>query len=67
MISGTLLFSFYYGNLPRDLIDQFTGPDASKAILLQMGRQESIELKEEKGITFKEDPANKFIDYVIRT
>ena len=67
MISGTLLFSFYYGNLPRYLIDQFTGPDATKSILLQLGRQESIELKEDKGITFKEDPANKFIDYVVRT
>jgi hypothetical protein len=33
-------------------LGQFTG-DGAKAILLQLGRQESIELREEKGIIFK--------------
>lgn len=51
-ISGTLLFSFYYGDLPPEVLGQFTG-EGAKAILLQLGRQESIELREEKGIIFK--------------
>lgn len=37
-ISGTLLFSFYYGNLDRHIIDQFVG-EGSKAILIQFSRQ----------------------------
>jgi hypothetical protein len=54
VISGTLLFSFYYGNLDRRIVDQFVG-DGSKAILLQFSRQESLQLREDKGIVYKED------------
>ena len=39
-VSGTLLFSFHYGNLDEDIVSQFVGGD--KAILLQFSRQESI-------------------------
>ena len=53
-ISGTLLFSFSYGNLGRDIVDQFVG-EGAKAILLQFGRQDSLELREDKGITYKEE------------
>ena len=51
-VSGTLLFSFYYGNLERGILDQFVG-DGSKAILLQFSRQDALLLKESKGITYK--------------
>lgn len=51
-VSGTLLFSFYYGNLSRDIVDQFVG-EADKGILLQFSRQDSVLLKEDKGITYK--------------
>lgn len=68
VVSGTLLFSFYYGNLPEGILAQFTGPeDDKKAILIQLSRQESIELREGKGIIIKEDPGSKIIDYVVRT
>jgi hypothetical protein len=64
-ISGTLLFSFYYGNLDRKIVDQFVG-EGSKSILIQFSRQESLQLKEDKGIVFKEDTKQKIIDFVIR-
>lgn len=68
VVSGTLLFSFYYGNLPQEILSQFTGPeDDKKAILIQLSRQESIELREGKGIIYKEDPGSRIIDYVVRT
>lgn len=35
--------------------------------MLQLSRQESIELREGKGIIIKEDPGTKIIDYVVRT
>jgi hypothetical protein len=35
VVTGTLLFSFYYGDLPRDILEQFTGEKQEKAILLQ--------------------------------
>jgi hypothetical protein len=37
-ISGTLLFTFYYGSLDRKIVDQFSGK-GSKAILIQFNRQ----------------------------
>lgn len=44
VISGTLLFGFYFGNLPEHLLQQFTR-DGSKAVTLQFARQASIELR----------------------
>jgi hypothetical protein len=43
-VSGTLLFSFYYGNLSQEILDQFVG-EAEKGILLQFRRQDSLLLK----------------------
>jgi hypothetical protein len=34
--------------------------------LLQFSRQESMLLKEDKGVTFKEDEKEKTIDFVVR-
>lgn len=34
--------------------------------MLQFNRQESIQVKEDKGITFKQDTHHRFVDYVIR-
>lgn len=34
--------------------------------MLQFSRQDSVLLKEDKGITYKEDTKNKLIDFVIR-
>jgi hypothetical protein len=53
-ISGTLLFTFYYGNLDKKIVNQFVGK-GSKAILIQFSRQESLLLKEDKGIVYKHD------------
>lgn len=64
-ISGTFLFSFYYGNLDRKIVDQFVN-EGSKAILIQFSRQESLQLKEDKGIVYKEDEKQKIVDFVIR-
>lgn len=63
-VSGTLLFSFCYGNMDEELVDAFLEGD--KHILLQFSRQESIELSEEKGITFKRDYKEKMIDFTVR-
>jgi hypothetical protein len=52
---GTLLFSFYYGQLARETIEEFVGEGGGKRIFLEFNKEESIELKEEKGITLKED------------
>lgn len=38
VISATLLFGFYHGNLPEAILKQFTG-EANKAIVLQFPRQ----------------------------
>ena len=43
-IAGTLLISFYYGNLDPRILGQFTG-EANKAILVQLSRMEPILLK----------------------
>lgn len=37
-VSGTLLFSFYYGDLDDKILKQFIG-DGDKSILLQFSRQ----------------------------
>jgi hypothetical protein len=44
VIVGTILFGFYYGGLPDNILSQFTGK-TDKAITLQFSRQSSIELK----------------------
>ena len=47
VVSGTLLFAFYYGNLPESILEQFTSnEEGSKAVTLQLERQSSIELRE---------------------
>jgi hypothetical protein len=66
VISATLLFSFYHGSLPSEVLEQFVR-EGSKAIILQFPRQESIELRESNEITLKDDPNNKIIDFVMRT
>jgi hypothetical protein len=33
-LAGTLLFSFYYGSIDREVIEEFVGEGKSKAILL---------------------------------
>ena len=66
IVNATLLFSFYYGNLPTHILEQFTG-DGKKAITLQLSRQESIELRDGGSVTAKQDYKTKIIDYVIRT
>jgi len=38
-VSGTLLFSFYYGDMPKKLVKQFVGKNTEKSILLQFSRQ----------------------------
>ena len=43
-VSGTLLFSFSYGNLNPKFVDKFVEGD--KSILLQFSRQESLQLTE---------------------
>ena len=65
-ISATLLFSFYYGVLDEGILEQFVGEDAKKAILLMFSRQESLELREDKGITVKMDEKEKVVDLVVR-
>jgi len=63
-VSGTLLFSFFYGEMDEELVNSFLEGD--KHILLQFSRQEAIELSEDKGITFKRDYKEKMIDFTIR-
>ena len=41
VVSATLLFGFYHGNLPEHILEQFTG-EGAKAIVLQFPRQSSI-------------------------
>jgi hypothetical protein len=33
-VTGTLLFSFYYGSIDRSIIEEFVGEGKGKAILL---------------------------------
>jgi hypothetical protein len=63
-VSGTLLFTFYYGAVDRAIIDRFVGGE--NAILLNFSHQESILLKEDKGITVKEDLKEKTVEFVVR-
>jgi len=49
-VSGTLLVSIYYGNLSMDIVKPFS--KGNKPIMIQFSRQESILLKEDKGIMF---------------
>jgi len=56
--------SIYYGNLDRNIVEQFTGVGA-KSILMKFCRQEAIFLKENKEITVKSDLKLKRIDYII--
>jgi hypothetical protein len=69
-IDGTLLFSYYYGNLPSEVLERIYGKTASKAIVLQIAGQKSIKLKEgnkESDVTIKRDEKHQTITYVIRT
>jgi hypothetical protein len=52
-LSGTLLFSFYYGNIDRSIIEEFVGEEKKKAILLEFNQGDSIVLKEGDGIAMK--------------
>lgn len=39
VVAGTLLFSFYYGAVPQQLLDRFVGKDAETAILLEFNQE----------------------------
>lgn len=54
-VTGTLLFSFYYGNIDKKLIDEFAGnqKDKEASILLEFNQEDSLLLNVDKGITKK--------------
>ena len=39
LVSGTLLFSFYYGSVPKEYLDRFVGQDAEMAIPLEFNQE----------------------------
>jgi hypothetical protein len=67
-VAGTLLFSFYYGNVEQELIQAFAGEGGEQlsAILLEFNQEDSIFLREDKGISRKEDEKDRIITYTVR-
>ena len=65
-IDATFLLTFFYGEIPENIIDQFVGDDADQSILLQFNQMDSIELKVDKGITLRRFPKTKEVEYVVR-
>lgn len=41
-VTGTLLFSFYYGKVDPEIVNLFVGPDSQKNILLEFNQEEAI-------------------------
>jgi hypothetical protein len=41
-ISASILFSFYYGNLSKEILNVFMGDKPKKKILMKFNRQESL-------------------------
>jgi hypothetical protein len=65
-VSGALLFSFYYGKVDRALVDLFVGESAETAILLEFNQEDSVVLKEDKGVTRKEDDRERVVNFTVR-
>jgi hypothetical protein len=64
-IQGTLIFTFNFNGIPEDLIKRFTGKEEKDpAIMLEFNKEDSILLKEGKGISMKQ--RGTLIEFIIR-
>jgi hypothetical protein len=67
-VAGALVFSFYYGNVDPGLVQAFAGEggEQKSAILLEFNQEDSLFLREDKGITRKEEERDRIITYTVR-